>query len=98
MHSCPPARLVPAIIALILITNSNRLSLANPPGIPPARPAPLTPSLLNPPPPLRLRPPPAAASQVEDELYAATKDNIVRRKEQALAAAQVFAKPKKFKR
>ncbi|PNW83267.1 hypothetical protein CHLRE_05g232950v5 [Chlamydomonas reinhardtii] len=37
-------------------------------------------------------------TQVEDELYAATKDNIVRRKEQALAAAQVFAKPRKFKR
>ncbi|KAG2429704.1 hypothetical protein HYH02_013961 [Chlamydomonas schloesseri] len=37
-------------------------------------------------------------TQVEDELYAATKDNIVRRKEQALAAAQVFAKPKKFRR
>eukprot|EP00198_Chlamydomonas_reinhardtii_P012881 XP_001702218.1 predicted protein [Chlamydomonas reinhardtii] len=39
-----------------------------------------------------------AARKVEDELYAATKDNIVRRKEQALAAAQVFAKPRKFKR
>ncbi|KAG2424810.1 hypothetical protein HXX76_014232 [Chlamydomonas incerta] len=37
-------------------------------------------------------------TQVEDELYAAAKDGIGRRKEQALAAAQVFAKPRKFKR
>ncbi|KAG2488247.1 hypothetical protein HYH03_013237 [Edaphochlamys debaryana] len=37
-------------------------------------------------------------TQVEDELYAAAKDGIVRKRNEALAGAQVFNKPKKFKR
>ncbi|GIL92145.1 hypothetical protein Vretimale_12216 [Volvox reticuliferus] len=37
-------------------------------------------------------------TQVEDDLYSAVKDSIVRRRNEALAGAQVFNKPKKFKR
>ncbi|GFR53049.1 hypothetical protein Agub_g15750 [Astrephomene gubernaculifera] len=37
-------------------------------------------------------------TQVEDELYASVKDTLVRRRNETLAAAQVFTKPKKFKR
>ncbi|KXZ46231.1 hypothetical protein GPECTOR_45g101 [Gonium pectorale] len=37
-------------------------------------------------------------TQVEDELYSAVKDSIVRKKAEVLAGAQVFSKPKKFRR
>ncbi|GLC61879.1 hypothetical protein PLESTB_001813900 [Pleodorina starrii] len=37
-------------------------------------------------------------TQVEDDLYSAVKDSLVRRRAETMAGAQLFNKPKKFKR
>ncbi len=64
-----------------------------------SRPAPLAGNNDNSAPlfPLPLRPP-VATPQVEDDLYASVKDAIVRKKGEVMAQAQVFSKPKKFRR